>query len=164
MLSIKKSIFIPFIALIFISGCSTTKKPQFESFFKTQIREDHSKMFNFSLVMVSGEYSIERNSKEKIQGKGKGSGNGKGMGKGKGKNKQQDKMSVNNKEKKQSKTNKIEKKLDERLAIILAQNNYCRKGYIELERNIGRRYLSIRGECHESASEKYRKRFPNINS
>jgi len=119
-------------------------------------------MFNFSLVMVSGEYSNERNSKEKTQGKGKGSGKGKGMGKGKGKNKQQDKMAVNNKDKKQSKTNKIEKQLDERLAIVLAQNNYCRNGHIELERNIGRRYLSIRGECHDSASDKDRTRFPNI--
>jgi len=155
----KNFLYSSILILLFLSGCSNTNKPQFKSFFKTEIHENHSKVFNFSLVLVSGEYTNETNSKAQKQGKGKG--NGKGKGQGKGKHKKSNDVANEKKSQKKSNVNKIEKQLDTRLAIELGKNNYCRNGYMELERNLGQRYLSIRGECRENASINDRERFPN---
>lgn len=47
--------------------------------------------------------------------------------------------------------------LDEKLA----QNGYCREGYLELESDFERGDATLRGECREAASEADRQQFPN---
>ncbi|MGL1956169.1 MAG: hypothetical protein OCD00_02460 [Colwellia sp.] len=161
--STKKNIYLSPLFLLLVASCSSLNEPEFDDFFRTEIRADHSKIFNFSLVMVKGDYRDNNHSDTPKQRKGGGKdhrpGNDKGMGKGE--NKQVGNMPTNSQSRKKSNINQINEQLTERLAIALEENNYCRKGYIELERNIGHRFLSLRGECHESATKKDRKQFPN---
>ena len=141
------------IALI---GCSSHSAPKISEYFSTEIMADNSKRFYFSLI-ISHQYDEENNNqmrqKQSKRGKG-GSGRGSGTRKGDNGNGQTKQSTA-----KSTKTNSMELELEERLINQLALNSYCRTGYMELERNIGRALMSIRGECHESATEGDRQRF-----
>ena len=54
---------------------------------------------------------------------------------------------------------RIAKILDHQLIRKLKETAYCRDGFIELERYVGRSGSQIRGECREGASEADRSKF-----
>ena len=144
------------IALI---GCISRSAQKISEYFSTEIMEDGSKRFYFSLI-ISHQHDEENNNqmREKQSKRGKG-GSGRGSGTRKGGNDNAQTKQSTAKPAKSTKTNSMELELEERLINQLALNSYCRTGYMELERNIGRALMSIRGECHESATEGDRQRF-----
>jgi len=155
-------IFVLFTTVIFI-GCSSRPSPQVNEFFSTEIMADNSKRFYFSLIISNS--SEKESSKQVMQeqnrkGKG-GSGRGSGNGKGKGGKDNTQSNQPNTASAKSSKTSAMVLELEERLTNQLALNSYCRTGYMVLEKNIGRALMSLRGECHENATERDRQRFLN---
>ncbi len=137
-------------------GCSSHSSSQVTEFFSTTIMEDDSKRFYFSLI-ISNQTEANKSEGQKQSQRSKG-GVGKGSGSRKGRN---SKSQTDQQPVQQPKVNKRVFELEERLINKLALNNYCRTGYMELERNIGKALMSIRGECHESATEEDRQHFIN---
>lgn len=54
---------------------------------------------------------------------------------------------------------KTYERLQQNTAYVVEQMNYCREGYIELDRSISRYHLWLKGECRESANTADRQRF-----
>lgn len=51
--------------------------------------------------------------------------------------------------------------LKQQVDLLIAQNRYCRNGYLVLDQYTGAGGSSLRGECREEASAEDRTRFPN---
>lgn len=51
--------------------------------------------------------------------------------------------------------------VDRRMRTVLNGKGYCKAGFVEIERNIGKRLGSISGECRDKATEEDKKRFGN---
>lgn len=52
-------------------------------------------------------------------------------------------------------------KIKKMLNANLVESGYCIEGYVELENIMNRGMVQVIGECHESASEQDRRKFPN---
>jgi hypothetical protein len=151
MLISKTKKFILLTILTSLAACSSNQHIKIDEYFSTKIRPDNSKMFYFSMVITNQaiEKSSSNRSQEQRPTKGRGS-----SGK---KQARIPEKTQNNIAK--STTNKMDQQLTERLNNQLAHSDYCRTGYIELERNLGNSVFSIRGECHESATLADKERF-----
>jgi hypothetical protein len=51
------------------------------------------------------------------------------------------------------------KRLQENAGLVAARYNYCREGFLELDRSLERFHLWLKGECKEDASEQDRENF-----
>lgn len=51
------------------------------------------------------------------------------------------------------------RQLQRNVDLALAHTGFCREGYLELDRRLGRSLMWIRGECREGATEDDRTRF-----
>jgi len=166
---IKTSVLI--FPILFVGACSSTGPVKSQDFFRTQIRDNHSKMFTYTMIVISNKsIANEKNGngdnaqakQQHKKGQGKGKGNGQGKGKGKGKNKQNNpEQSLQVSKRKKKKNNKMVELLFDGLNERLAINQYCRGGFIELERDIKRTVMTLRGECQESATKADRGQFPD---
>ncbi|WDE04798.1 hypothetical protein SG34_026375 [Thalassomonas viridans] len=132
---------------LFLAACSSHREKTVEEIFVTEIREDSSKMFAFTLTQEKAARSRQADTKTRAgkQGKSRKGGKEKGAGKNESRERQ----------------NPLEDIFQQRLEQRLSQNNYCRTGYLELERYASRGAMTMRGECNESATESDRQRFPN---
>ncbi|MGB3610994.1 MAG: hypothetical protein WA987_11515 [Cellvibrio sp.] len=54
---------------------------------------------------------------------------------------------------------KTYERLQQNAAYVVKQMDYCREGYIELDRSLSRYHLWLKGECKESATSADRERF-----
>ncbi len=143
--------------LITLPACSNTKEPKTESFFHTQIREDNSKEFIFSLIFSRNEKEVakERQGSSPTQKRGRGNGSGKGQGKG---NKSQNASATAMSNAIIShKTDKMLGIFQQHLDLKMQESTYCRTGYLTLEKSFVGAVYTLRGECNESATEEDRK-------
>ncbi|WDD99674.1 hypothetical protein [Thalassomonas actiniarum] len=134
--------------LCLLSACSSRQEKSVEEIFVTQIREDNSKMFAFTLRQEKAARSDKTRDKMATgkQGKrGKGAGRNKSAGRGE----------------KQERENPLATVIQQKLEQRLNQSRYCTTGYLELERYASRAGMTVRGECNESATADDRLRFPN---
>ena len=53
----------------------------------------------------------------------------------------------------------VYERLQQNAAYVVKHMNYCRDGYIELDRSISRYHLWLKGECKESANAADRQQF-----
>jgi hypothetical protein len=157
MFFLKTPTLILLLSLLLISGCSSNEMNIIEVF-HSDIQADDTKLFTFSIIVVrnsasekpAGEgRSMDTKRKKNRQGKGRGN-----------KNSTDNKSSKQPSEKKEKQQDKITNELESRLAETLADNNYCRAGFFELERSISKTIFAIKGECNESATGADRDNFP----
>lgn len=127
---------ISICSLALLSGCSNpSKRPEPAALFTTHISDNGSKFFV---------YRLQRPSREQRDSRGEGMRDGRGSGG----------PAAGVRSKKKSRSFDLEKGL----LSVLETNQYCRDGYMVLERLD---YL-IRGECHETATLKDRERFLHV--
>jgi len=150
-------------SITLLIACSSSGPVKSQDFFRTEIRDDHSKMFAYTMIVIKGNANNEQSSNDspkakKQQKKGQGKGNGQGKGKGKNKQNKSEQSPQTSKRKKKN-TNKMVDLLFDGLNEKLAINHYCRSGFIELKRDIKRTVMTLRGECQESATKADLKQF-----
>ncbi|WKE65137.1 hypothetical protein PVT67_15955 [Gallaecimonas kandeliae] len=144
-----------FLALVLAGCCSCDRDRPAEremtqpsSYFSTYISEDGSKRFVFSLETQGGRSGPGMGGREGRGGRG-----GPGMGRSGGdRGGQQARQEAG----------QGQDKLLELLEEKLADNGYCRSGYIQLDSTQRGHFLRFTGECNESATDEDRKRFPNV--
>ncbi|WDE12460.1 hypothetical protein [Thalassomonas haliotis] len=142
----KAHIYGLFAVLFLLSACAGHKEKPVEEIFVTQIREDDSKMFAFTLKSErAGRGDKARNKTAAKPGKARKGGRQKGTGKAEGRERENPLAGI------------VQQRLEQRLS----ENGYCSAGYIELERYATRGGMTVRGECHDSATANDRQRFPN---
>ncbi|RDH82491.1 MAG: hypothetical protein DIZ80_09395 [endosymbiont of Galathealinum brachiosum] len=151
-MSYKKYFLIFVLSMVLVScGRNQWKSSEITEVFSTNIKPGGLKLFNYSLTKTASQASR--------RGSGKGSGNGSGMGGGRG--------GENGMHKGKAKSGddaSMKQYLYDMLKVKLEKSGYCREGYIELDSNIGRGWMKIRGECEEGATEKDRIKFINNKS
>jgi hypothetical protein len=150
MINSKKPLYYILACTLVLTACSSKEKPKVEEFFHTNIRDDGSKEFAFSL-MVSANNKVARKettgpSKKTKQGGRKSRG-------------QKARNSTPSNSSKKSMTDKVQGVFQERLTFQLESSQYCREGYLTLDKSFVGAIYTLRGECHESATEEDRKRF-----
>ena len=148
---------------VFVGGCSSSQKtPEFEDYLATNIRNDGSKEFYYTVTMsntgsskrgggsknVSGGMRVSGGSSSNTHGSagvavGGGSRGGKG---GRGSNRSGPHP---------------DEKISEQLEKKLLATGFCRDGWMETERHIQPPNASVRGECNETATDRDYENFPN---
>ena len=148
---------------IFISGCSSRSDLVKSSFLKTHIQENNAKIFTLYLTPVnekkSHSHTNSEGNKQNPPANGKREGKGDKQGSRSPSNKQS--AAGNGTKLSSDYQDKMREVLLETLDEALQESGYCRKGYIELNRTIGKGLIKIKGECHESATPADKKIFPN---
>ena len=154
---LKTPVLIMFLSLILISGCSRNEM-NITDVFRSDIHADGTKLFTFSVIFVRNAASEKpadddrgKDKKRKKNKQGKGRDN---------KNSTDNKSKKQPSEKKSKQQDKMTSELESRLAETLADNNYCRAGFFELERSFSKSIFTIKGECNESATTADRDNFP----
>jgi len=161
------SMLLPLLLSIFLAACSSNQQPDVTPIFHSEIKQDDGKFFHFYLLVTKNNDQEDGREQRKsgakpANGKERSEGGRGKKGNKANKDSQGHSQSGQNSASAQSERNKQRSlMLIEQLNERLEQNNYCRKGYMVLEENIGRGILSIKGECHESATEKDKVNFPN---
>lgn len=143
----KVQLCIGLAVLFLLSACASRQENNLEEIFVTEIREDNSKMFAFTLRQEKSSSGEQPRHKAMAKKAGKKRRNGAGKGAGK--------------EEVRERKNPLADIFQQRLELRLSKSDYCRTGYLELERYTNRGAMTMRGECNESATEKDRQRFPN---
>lgn len=133
------------------------------STFLTDINDDGSKRFSLAMSHNEANKGKGKRSESREQGRSRPEGGRGGGGKG-GRSGNGERQASNQ----QGGSNSSQLSYDERRAAILglldqklAETNYCRNGYIELDFTSVSDKTEIRGECQESASADDKKRFGN---
>ena len=151
------------LAAMSLACASKQKNSVTSEFLATHIRNDDSKAFQYSVVLnhadgrggknVGGGMRMSGGSSSNTRayggvtvGNSKGGGKG---GKGGGKNTRGKPL------------DRLNEELDKLLADMMSREDYCRDGWMEIERDYQPPNHIIRGECNESASAKDREKFPN---
>lgn len=173
----KKTVSVLFCLLI--ASCSSKPElPETQAFFNHNILENDSKMFNFNLLLKrrTGDDTDGQNakgSKGKQSGKkpkdGQRPSNGERSGKGKkgegNRPKGSNGSNQSNANIAQQRNNErllqLEQMLFEQLDDKMQETGYCREGYMVLSQELGKNILSVKGECHESATSEDRAKFIN---
>lgn len=160
MLSSKYSsaIFITFLLLL--SACTNTSEPKTEGFFHTEIRDDNSKEFTFSLIFSRSEKEVSKGMKDTAPAQKRD--RGKGSGKGKGSRSQDVSSATKSNTKRSSKTKQLMGIFEQHLDLKMQETKYCRTGYLTLEKSFVGAIYSLRGECNESATEADRNQLKNV--
>ncbi len=131
-------IFLSLLSLTFLGACSSNKPEQWQRFFTTEIRTDQSKTFDFALVNNETVASSDRGLKSSNK--------------------------ATNSQRQRNTKKDIDKQLETllltELDAELVLNQYCRTGYMIIEKSF-RDDLIVRGECNDSATVQDRAQFPN---
>lgn len=138
------------------SGCSSVSKSDMKDFFRTEIRDDDSKMFTFTVVVAGQNKDGKQAGKPNNQGR-----SGRGPSDKGGPNGSPQKSPNANRN---NNRNEMTELFEELLTERLEKNQYCRQGYIDLGRSFSGSMFTLRGECHESATAKDRKHFYRLNT
>lgn len=151
MSTLKTAFILSVLTLLLLTGCSAKYDVKVTEVFRSNILDDDAKMFTYSIIFVNrssleskGDDSKGRRSKEGRQGRNKGGNN---------------RPNKQGGEQKESLESYMTEVLETRLIEKLEDNNYCRKGYFELERTLNKSIYTIQGECSESATSEDRQRF-----
>ena len=146
-----------FLVLLFaITGCSSKGKPQMTDFFRTEIRDDGSKMFTFTVVVSKhrGESNKQESQPHKQTNRERGSGGKRGSGNKRGG--QANKVADGDR---RGDSDQMAELFEELFQKRMVKSRYCRESYIELERGFSGTMFTLRGECRESATNEDRKHF-----
>ena len=137
---INRTLTLLLAVLLLLPACSNhpDKRPQPKEFFSTQISSEGSKFFVYRLELPA------RGKGDDHRRPAHGGRGGDSARAGAGSGKKSADMTV---------------KPEQRLKALLADNNYCREGYVELERRQYSSGISLRGECREAATKQDRRRF-----
>jgi len=155
-LKLAKSSLIIFACSVFVAACSSTpEKEGFSESFVTQISEDGSKRFQYTLQREIPDGGRKRGGRMKGAMKGGGMMGAGGRGQGGGKNRTDMIAKMQEKVKAQAHGS-----LEEKLAEV----EFCREGYMVLHEAFTMGRFQLQGECRDTASEEDRQRFPNSSS
>ncbi|UHQ56292.1 hypothetical protein [Microbulbifer sp. YPW16] len=132
-------------AILGATGCTTSSTANdraMREFFNTQISDNGSKQFEYTMHIKPPER------RDRGKEKGMGGSNRAGM---------------------QARAGEIREKYEEQMNLTLqegaraklAETGYCPEGYMELERTVTRGRLSLRGECRDGAPAEGREQLPN---
>lgn len=142
---------------MFLASCSQApKKPSHEEYFVTHILTDGTKMFSYNLITDQSQRSHKRGQKSNEKPRGNDRGGGSSRDKNR-KNMGYKKRVHNQGGFKQKRVKRFYKDLEH----ILQENNYCRKGYIELHSSFDKKSAELRGQCNEKANQIDRAVFKN---
>ncbi len=145
-----------FTFLITLPACSNTKEPKTESFFHTQIRDDSSKEFTFSLIFSRNEKEVGKETQGSSPTQKRDRGNGSGKGQGKGSKRGSSSVTAKSNTISASKADRMQATFHQYLDLKMQESEYCKTGYLTLERNFIGAIYSLRGECNESATKEDR--------
>jgi hypothetical protein len=149
----KKTLLVITTSLI-VSACAHRPPPldMDEIFFETQIKQDGTKLFAFSIPLMKPREGAKG-------GGGRGGRGGEGGGRG-GRGGQESRGGSSQKSSDSSDrmTEQLYASLDEKLD----ETGYCQTGYIEIDTHQTEDRLHLLGECNETASELDRIEFPNV--
>jgi hypothetical protein len=129
------------IIVVALSSACSSKKPRPEPviYFSTNITVEGGKFFVYRLEMPA---RAERGSRPMKGGRPEGGRGGPPQGRDR-------------------KSGRGEGDLKQRVDQLIAENRYCRDGYIVLEEFTGAGGVSLRGECRDGATAEDRHRFHN---
>ncbi|MHC6645766.1 hypothetical protein ACYTPF_04295 [Alteromonas sp. HB246098] len=139
---------------LIVSACAHRPPPldMDEIFFETQIKQDGTKLFAFSIPLMKPREGAKGGSRGGRGGEGGGRG-GRGGQESRGGSAQKSSGSS------ERMTEQLYASLDKKLE----ETGYCQTGYIEIDTHQTEDRLHLLGECNETASELDRLDFPNIN-
>ena len=149
----KKTLLVITTSLI-VSACAH-RPPRLdmdEIFFETQIKQDGTKLFAFSIPLMKP--------RESAKGGGRG-GRGQGGG-GRGSRGGQESRGGSS-QKSSDSSDRMTEQLYASLDEKLDETGYCQTGYIEIDTHQTEDRLHLLGECNETASDLDRLDFPNVN-
>ncbi|WP_299768262.1 hypothetical protein [uncultured Pseudoteredinibacter sp.] len=158
-LKLAKSSLIILACSVFVAACSSTpEKEGFSENFVTQISEDGSKRFQYTLQKGIPDGGRKRGGRVKGGGmKGGGMMGAGGARRGQGDDKNRTDMIAKMQEKVKA---QAQGSLEEKLAEV----EFCREGYMVLHEAFTMGRSQLLGECRDTASEEDRQRFPNSSS
>jgi hypothetical protein len=141
-------------SLFTLSACSSKIEPKSHAFFRTEIRDDNSKEFTFSVVFSRSKDEASNGMKNasNTQRPDK----RRGSGKGRGNRSQDDSTAAKSTTKTSSKTEKLQTIFQQHLDLKMKETKYCKAGYLTLEKSFVGAIYSLRGECNESATKEDR--------
>jgi hypothetical protein len=143
------------VLTLLLGGCASDpgERPELKTYFVTDIDQQGSKRFNYSVVASRA----QKDGKKGKDGRGMGRSKGQGGRGGQGQKRGEGRKSANQGDV----TAKLKTQVTENLELRLADNRYCREGYIELDSYFSRVRSYIRGECKEAATDEDRQAFAN---
>jgi len=131
------------LSILLLTACSTTKEPQIKEYFRTDIRQDNSKVFVFTIIPANTKKEERRASPPSSGGR--------------------DKRGRNQQNRPKAKTDKQSDKLmslfQEKFENRLEHSQYCREGYFIIEKSFVGSIFTLKGECNESATDSDRERY-----
>ena len=141
---------------LIVSACAHRPPPldMDEIFFETQIKQDGTKLFAFSVPLMKPREGAKGGGRG---GRGQG---GEGVGRG-GRGGQENRGGSS-----QKSSNSIDRMTEQLYASLdekLDETGYCQTGFIEIDTHQSEDRLHLLGECNETASELDRVDFPNVN-
>ena len=150
----KKTLLVITTSLI-VSACAHRPPPldMDEIFFETQIKQDGTKLFAFSIPLMKPREGAKG-------GGGRGGRGGEGGGRG-GRGGQESRGGSS--QKSSDSSDRMTEQLYASLNEKLDETGYCQTGYIEIDTHQTEDRLHLLGECNETASELDRIEFPNVN-
>ncbi|WP_299974966.1 hypothetical protein [uncultured Pseudoteredinibacter sp.] len=155
-LKLAKSSLIIFACSVFVAACSSTpEKEGFNENFVTQISDDGSKRFQYTLHKEIPDGGRKRGGRMNGGGMKGGGMMGAGGGQGGGKNRSDMIAKMQQKVKAQAQGS-----LEEKLAEV----EFCREDYMVLHEAFTMGRFQLQGECRDTANEEDRQRFPNSSS
>ncbi|GHE93384.1 hypothetical protein GCM10011501_23460 [Thalassotalea profundi] len=131
--------------VISISACTSTKKPNLRESLHTEIKSDGSKVFEFSVFVINEKRNDQKagNKKGERQGKGRGEREARGGRQERSDGTSNDKMPSNK---------ALNNYFEERLSNLPIISLFCRKSYFVLDRLNGNDEITLRAECHDTAT------------
>lgn len=162
----KNTVILAFISLgLFACSSNQKKPPKVNELFIINIKENGSKVFNYSLI------ADLKNSPRKSGGRGgKGGSRSGGMGRGgmggggMSKGGRGQKPGGRNNENREKMKDKLKDRAYSKLDNKLHDTGYCREGFFEIDGMFDRGQAVIQGECNETASKTDRENFINNES
>lgn len=149
--SLNHFLFPALAASSLLAGCaSKPPMPEMgETFFETKINSDGTKLFAFSIDMGKPEEGKEKGGRGGKRGRGPEQRGMSGRQGGDGGTMGEDRTA--------RKTEALYAALED----TLAENHYCREGYIEIDTHETEGRMHLLGECKDTANELDRLDFPN---
>ncbi|MEH6468101.1 MAG: hypothetical protein V7725_00645 [Porticoccus sp.] len=132
---------------LFACASQPEKKPNFDEFFETDIKENDLKIFTYKINIET-----PTGSRGDMRGMGGGMGRG-GGGKGQVGGQKQNVENIKN---------ELKEKTFSQLEAKLAETGFCREGYTTINSYFERSRSEIYGECNEGATEGNREKFTAV--
>lgn len=125
--------------VIFISGCASQKNHNLRESLNTEIKAGGSKVFNFSVVMINNKNKHQKNGMRQEERDDSRSG-------------QRKPQSRSSAQDRNSSSAELTEYFDNRLKNLPIITLFCRKGYFVLDRLNANDEITIRAECHDTAT------------